>query len=193
MRRSTLVLDRLAALVAGVVLLGLGAALVAWPTGWLADQWPGTPDRISTGSADDVVTASWWPLASGAAGVLAVVLAAWWLLAHLPRRGVGALLLSGSDRSGRLVLSPAGPADTAASVFAETPGVRSARGHVVHERGATVVDLTATLEPHADLTDVVTASDAVAADLRTVLGRDDVTTRINLTVAGHRRSLPRVH
>ncbi|WP_035858046.1 hypothetical protein [Cryptosporangium arvum] len=192
MRRSTLVLDRLAALVAGVALLGLGAALIAWPSGWLADRWPATPDRISTG-ADDVVTAPWWPWAAGVAGAVVVLVAAWWLLAHLPVRGVGALLLTGSDGNGRLALAPAGSADSAASMFAETPGVRSARARVVRERGTTVVDLTATLEPHADLAEVALAADAVAADLQDVLGRDDVAARVDLTVAGNRRALPRVH
>lgn len=192
MRRSTLVLDRLTALLTGLLLLAAGAALIAWPTGRLARLWPGTPDRLATGSALRVTDQAWWPWACGAAGALAVVAGAWWLLAHLPRRGIDALLLPGSGREGRLLLAPDGPAEAAASVFAETPGVRSARGRIVRERGETVVDISATLDPHADLADVAAAADAVATDLRAVLGRDDVSARVRLDVSGHRRTLPRV-
>ncbi|NAZ87477.1 hypothetical protein [Kineococcus indalonis] len=191
MSRSVLALDRLAALLLGLVLLVVGLAAAAWYPGWLARPWPGVPQRVRTGAAGDVLAAAWWPWAAGGAGVVLVLLALWWLLAHLPRRGVGALALPGSTRGARLLIEPDGAADTAAEVLARAPGVRSASARVLHERGRLVVALKATVEPDADLAEVVSAADAVTGDLAHVLGRADARARVRLEVARSARHRPR--
>jgi hypothetical protein len=192
MRRTVLGLDRVLAVLLGVVLLVTGLGAAAWYGGWLRRLWPQFPRQLSTQYAADLIGTSWWPWASGAAGAVAVLLGLWWLIAHLPRRAVSFLALPGSSRAGRLRLDPSGPAATAADVLADNPGVRTANGKVIRDRGELVVALTATIDPRADLSDVIEAADSVAADLRTVLGRDDVHARINLSVARRARTLPRV-
>src|SRR5690349_7475360 len=122
MRSSTLIIDRLALLLTGIVLTATGVVLAGWRAGWLAAAWPATPDRITTAPGSAMTAQPWWPWACAAAGLPAVLLGVWWLLAHLPRRAVNALLLPGSGREGRLLILPAGAAETAASVFAEAPG-----------------------------------------------------------------------
>lgn len=193
MGRTVLGLDRLAAIVLGLVLLVLGLAAAAWGAGWLVEVWAAAPQRLTLKTATDTVATAWWPWAAGVAGAVLVLLALWWLLAHLPRRGVGELSLEGSSTSGRLRIDPAGVAATAADVLSETPGVRSASSRVLRDRGQLVVALKATVEPDADLQSVVSATDDVATDLAQVLGRDDARARVQLGVArrAHRRT--RVH
>ena len=193
MRRSVLGLDRVMATLLGLILLIIGLAMAAWYNGTLRRLWPQFPEKLSTAAANDIVNTTWWPWAAGGVGALTVLLGLWWLLAHLPRRSINSLVLPGSGRSGRLVVDPAGPADTAAEVLADTPGIRTAHSKVRHDRGQLVVALTATMDPRADLSEIITAADAVATDLQAVLGRDDARARILLSVARRGRTQPRVH
>jgi hypothetical protein len=193
MRRSVLGLDRVMATLLGVILLIFGIAMAAWYNGNLRRLWPQFPEELSTAAASDIVNTTWWPWAAGGVGALAVLLGLWWLIAHLPRRSISSLVLPGSGRSGRLVVDPASPADTAAEVLTDTPGIRTAHSKVRRDRGQLVVALTATMDPRADLSEIVTAADAVATDLQAVLGRDDARARILLSVARRGRTQPRVH
>jgi len=193
MGRAVLGFNRLAALVVGLVLIVVGLAAAAWATDLLTKVWAAAPSKLSLTPVTDTFTMTWWPWAAGIAGAVLILLALWWLLAHLPRRGVGDLSLSGSGKAGRLTVDPAGAASTAADVLAETPGVRSASSRVLRDRGQLVVAVRATVEPTADLRAVVKATDDVAADLAQVLGRDDARARIQLAVARRARQQARVH
>jgi hypothetical protein len=193
MRRSVLGLDRVIAVLLGLILFVVGAAAAAWYTGGLRRLWPQFPKRVSTDKASDLLNTSWWPWAAGTAGALAVLLGLWWLIAHLPRRSVGTLVLPGSGKTGRLLADPSGIAATAAEVLADTPGIRSVHSKVIRDRGELVVAFTGTIDPRADLGDVIAATDTVAGDLNTVLGRDDARARIHLSVARRPRAQPRVH
>ncbi|PRY14565.1 hypothetical protein [Kineococcus rhizosphaerae] len=187
MSRKVLGLDRFASFVLGLVLLVGGAAAVAWWGGWLARLVPGTGDRLFSG-AGDAVRAGWFAPAAAAAALVLAVLAVWWLIAHLPRRDAGDLTLGGSDATGRLQLDADAPARTAADVLATHPGVRSAKGRTVTDRGETVLELRATCEPTADLHEVAAAANRISAQTRQVLGRDDVHGRVVLSVARTDRS-----
>ncbi len=193
MRRSVIGLDRVIAILLGLILLLAGIGLAAWYNGNLRHLFPQFPKKLSTDGAGDLIDTSWWPWAAGGAGTLAVLLGLWWLIAHLPRRGVGMLVLPGSGKTGRLLIDPSGPAATAAEVLADTPGIRTAHSRVHRDRGQLVVALTATMDPRADLTEIINATDAVATDLQTVLGRDDARARVLLSVARRARTQPRVH
>ncbi len=193
MRRSVLGLDRVMAVLIGLILLVFGIAIAAWYNGNLRRLFPEFPKKLSTDKASDLANTSWWPWAAGAAGVILVILGLWWLIAHLPRRGVGLLVLPGSGRTGRLRVDPSGPASTAAEVLADAPGVRSAHSSVRRDRGQLIVGLSATMDPRADLGEVIAATDAVATDLNAVLGRDDARARILLSVARRAKTQPRVH
>ncbi|WP_203790793.1 hypothetical protein [Paractinoplanes rishiriensis] len=192
MRRSVLGLDRVLAVLLGLILLLAGIGLAAWYNGTLRHLFPQFPKTLSTDGAGDVIDTSWWPWAIGGAGALATLLGLWWLIAHLPRRGVGLLVLPGSGKAGRLHVDPSGPTATAADVLADTPGIRTAHGKVQRDRGQLVVSLTATMDPRADLTEVIAATDAVATDLNAVLGRDDARARVVLSVARRTKTQPRV-
>jgi hypothetical protein len=192
MRRSVLGIDRVLAVALGLILLVTGVGIAAWYNGNLRRLFPQFPKKLSTDKASDLANTDWWPWTTGAVGALLVLLGLWWLLAHLPRRNVGQLVLPGSGRTGRLRVDPSGLASTAAEVLADTPGIRTAHGKVQRDRGQLIVALSATMDPRADLTHVVAATDAVATDLNTVLGRDDARARILLSVARRTKAQPRV-
>lgn len=193
MSRSVLGLNRLLAVLLGIVLIVVGLAAAAWGAGWLVKVWAAAPTTLQLKTATDAFAMAWWPWATGIAGAVLILLAIWWLLAHLPRRGVGTLTLPGSGGSGRLLIDPAGVAATAADILAETTGIRSSSSRVMRDRGQLVVALKATVEPTADLRSVITATDEVTTDLAQVLGRDDARARVRLSVARRARHQSRVN
>ncbi len=193
MRRLVLGLDRVIAVLFGLILLTAGAAVTAWYSGSLRRLFPQVPKRLSIHQANDLVKTSWWPWAIGASGMLLVILGLWWLIAHLPRRRAGLLVLPGSNRAGRLRVDPTGPASTAADILADTPGVRAVHSSAHRERGQLIIEMHTTMDPRADLSEVIAATDAIATDLNAVLGRDDLQARVLLTVARRAKAQPRVH
>ncbi|GAB3838849.1 hypothetical protein [Kribbella italica] len=179
MRRGLIAFDRFAGLIIAVVLIAAGAAAL----GWRYDQIPDAGNRLEIAGLTDLPQMSWWPWATGAGGVLLVVLGLTWLARHLPRRGTGQLRLAGSDDTGRLTTDANSAAATAGKVLAQTPGVRDGSGRVVLDRGQLVAELTATLEPGADLDAVRAAAELASSELGQVIGRDDLYHRVELRVA----------
>nr|WP_276612054.1 DUF6286 domain-containing protein [Kineococcus vitellinus] len=174
--RAVIAVDRLLALVLGLLLAVGGLAAMAWWTGDLARVLPGagTGSALGTGAVAELPGYSWYPWAAAGAALVLGLLALWWLLAHVPRRGAGQLLLPGSGPRGGLRVEADGPARAAADVLAATPGVRSASGRVVTDRGRLVAELAATVEPSADLAEVAATAQQVQEQLLQVLGRPDV-------------------
>lgn len=179
MRRGIIALDRIAGLLIAIVLIAAGAAAL----GWRYDVIPDAPDRIQLEGLTDLPGEPWWPWATGAGGVLLIVLGLSWLVRHLPRRGIGRLRLPNSDDSGLLTADANAAVSAAAEALALTPGVRGGSGHVIRDRGQLVAELHCTIEPTADLTAVQAAAEQTAADLHRVLARDDLSHRIELRVA----------
>jgi len=188
MSRAVIGLDRFAAFVVGVVLVAVGALAVLWwlgPFGWM-------PDSLDTSPLTDTTSESWWPWVCGAVALVLLVVGLRWLLAHLPTRRVSDLTLPGSRSDGKLRAAAGPVAKAAADVLAATPGVRSAGGRVLHERGQLVARLDATVEAEADLAVIADAADSVAAQVARVLERDDLHCQVQLKVAARSRPMPRV-
>lgn len=192
MKRAVLGLDRALIFLLGLVLLVAGVAVAAWGVSLLDEVWAGAPDELSTAPATDVLSASWWGAAALACGIVLGLLALWWVLAHRTHHGIGPLRLPGSGRPGQLTLDGTAAADAAADVIAATPGVRSAKGQTITDRGQLLADLRVVVEPDADLRTVAGATDTAMTDLATVLGRDDIRSRVTLTVARSTRQTSRV-
>lgn len=110
----------------------------------------------------------------------------------MPRRSADPLRLPGSTTDGALALDGTSAADVAAEVLADLPGVRSASGRTVHERGQLIAVMDVTAEPSTDLAELSAELDRVSADLRSALGRDDVRGRFRVHVARRARCASRV-
>ena len=176
MKRATASLDRTSTAVVGLALIALGGGAIAWQRG----KFPGR-ERIDAAFVDTTVDAGWWPWALGAAAIVLVLLGLWWLLAHLPRRSVGTVAFAStpdSEVDGRLSVDLTTAAKSAAKSLADHPGVVSASGRSVSDRGERVVEISATLDP------AVTSLDAVSAAAAQT--RNDIVTSLDGTPAAVR-------
>lgn len=187
MSRAVVALDRVATLVGALALIAAGVAGIVW---WRGDL--GLSGPLDAGAAADLTTQPWWPWVLGLLGAALVLLGLRWLAGHVLTRGVGEVRLPGTGRAGRLTAQVTPVAQAAAEVLADTHGVRSARGTIHRDRGQLVARLRATIEPEADLAVVVASADRVAADLKTVLGREDLHCLVTLNVARSGGRLARV-
>lgn len=176
MSTGLVVLDRIASFIVGLVLLAAGIGAV----GWRLDWWPGMPGRLRA-DGSGVVDTAWWPWALGAAGVLLVVLALRWLLAHAGRRRITTLTLTGSGRQGRLLVDTEPLASALAETLADQPGVRTTGARVVRDRDEVVLEVSAEVDPAVELGTVGSAADAAAADLRQMIGETALRCRVLLS------------
>ena len=189
MGRGVIAVDRVAAFVLGVGLIAAGAAAL----GWWYDLIPNAPVRLRFSWLPAGTRTAWWPWATGAAGVLLVLIGLIWLIRHFRSRGVGRLRLVGSDRTGRLTADANAAATAAGHTLSQTAGVRSSTGRVVSDRGQLVAELDLTIEPTADLGTVQAAAEQASHDLQRIIGRDDLRYRVRLHVARHEKTSARVH
>lgn len=188
MSRLTVAVDRLCALLVGLLLVVGGAVVAIWGT----DRVPPLNGTLDLSPLQRATTESWWPWVVGLGGLVAVLLGLRWLVAHLPNRRSGPLRLPGTSRAGRLTADGGSAAGAAAEAFASTPGVASARGTLIDDRGQLVARLVATIESDADLCAVALAGDRVSAQLQNVMGRKDLRCRVDLRLARRNRPGPRV-
>ncbi len=188
MTRTTWTLDRAATVIVGLALIAAGALAFVWRF----DIWTALPQRSDTAWATDLIATDWWPWAVGAASLCLLILGLRWLWAHLPGRGIRELNLPGTGDQGRLRFDAKNAASTAAEVFASLPSVRSAKGTVKRDRGQLVVDLRATVDPRADLSDLADSADQIIADLAHVMGRQDLYGRVHLVVKSGDSTIARV-
>lgn len=184
MSRTVLGVDRLVTAVLGLVLLAAGVAAVVWQV-WAPSGFPRSVDLSAIAGAPEQPWWSWTLLAGGAA---LAALGLWWLLAHLPGQGVDRVSLPGSATGARLEASTGPIAAAAAAELAQVPGVRGARGRILRDRGRLVGQLTATIDPDADLARLARDASEVGGQLHQVLGRPDHQVRIQLRVARRARS-----
>lgn len=187
MSRAVIAFDRIAAVILALLLISAGVIGLVW---WRGDL--GISGRLDASTAVDQTTQPWWPWAAGLAGAALVLLGLWWLAGHVITRGVGQVRLPGTGKQGRLTAQVKPVAQAAAEVLATTDGVRSVRGTITRDRGQLVARLSATIEPQADLAVVAAAADAVSADLKKVLGREDLHCLVTLRVAHRGRQMSRV-
>lgn len=192
MSRPALRWDRFVVAVVGALLVLTGV----WLALWSAERLPAVspdPGSLVIGGLRGVPEREWWPWALGGAGVVASLLALWWLVAHVGHDRVSQLSLPGDGSGGRLDIDAGSVAARAADAIAATAAdVRSGSGTVRREGKQLVMDLVMTLEPRATLSDVVRTVEQGADDARTSLERPDLLARTRLAVAGRERAPSRV-
>lgn len=179
MTRTATVVDRAAALILGLLLATLGAAMIIWAT-HLID---GTPVYLTAPGLVFAADTAWWPWAVTGAGILLVTLGVRWLLAHRPARSAGDLILADSNLSeGCLSANLGSLADAAATELREHPAIRSASGKAVIDRGKPSIHLDVTAAGTDTLAHAAHAADDVAATAVGMLGDAiAVQTRLHVT------------
>ncbi len=189
MSRTANVLNRLALLALGLVLLAGGAATTAWGTG----RWQIRTGVVDTSSATRIVTTAWWPWAAALTGILLIALALRWIIALLVQRPVRTVGLSGSSAQGRLTVNADAVVRPASALLESTLGVRSAKGRWFRHRDRLVLELTAAIDPATDLDTVAAAYTQISADLAHGWAAPDVQARLLMRAARRPRTLPRVN
>ncbi|ANW62492.1 hypothetical protein MMUR_02210 [Mycolicibacterium murale] len=182
MSRLALVFDRMMVFLIGIGLFALGLGAVAWQRGVL---WQGGPVDLSALTA--VTGTSWWPWAQAAAGVLLVLAALRWLMAHHQAPRLTRLPLP--DEQG-LSADPNAVAHVAADLLAQQPGVVKATGRAAAERDFPTITLTVTVAARNSLDTAVATTTDVARTMALMLG-DAVAVRTVLRVdTKARRRIP---
>lgn len=179
MTRAARGADRTIVLLLAVVLLAGGVVTLLWGLAVL-------PTDIVGVHIDPLLAATeraWWPWLLLALGVLFILLALRWLLAHQPRAAVTDVRLPGSGNGGRfnVVLRPV--LDAACESLRRDPRIAGASSKVRDHAGSTQVVLDVTMHPHADLADVATLADEHVADVHRMVGRSDLEYLVVLDVA----------
>lgn len=182
MTRATVLLDRIAVLVIGLLLLAAGAAAVLWWQGRLAG---GRPVQLV---APLRVDASWWPWACGGVGAVLVVVGLWWLSGHRRAPRVRDVRLADdTNTDGTLSADAAAVASAAADVLAQHPAVLKASARASVENRVPTITLTATVAARRSLEPAVLAADDTAATVAQMLGeRVAVRTRVRVTARNRR-------
>lgn len=193
MNRKVYGVDRVVLTLLALVLVAVGAWLLAWvldllPSGW----W--NPGRVRVGVTEGLTQNGWWPWALLVGGLLLAAIGAAWFVNHFRSSSVSTLSLRGDAEGGRLLLDSSALADgAAAALVAASDWVSGAKGKIVEQRRQLVLDLTATVRPDADLGAVSRTCDAVAAQVLRSTGRDDMACRVRLTVGSQPAKKARVH
>lgn len=149
MSRGVLLLDRVVVMLLGVALTAASAVTVLWGLG----RWPGLGDRVDLGAARALPEHPWWPWGLGLVGAVAVLVGLRALVSHARRPRVRRVALPTPADAGatRLRADLPAVASAAARALARSPQVETARGHVVVDRGVTVVEVVARVDASADL------------------------------------------
>jgi hypothetical protein len=166
MSRTLAALDRLATLLLGVALLAIGAAMLIWHTGIIADM----PNTISIPGLVSACDTAWWPWVTAASGVVLVLIGMGWLFSHHPAQRARQLTLSGSGQAGRLTADLGSLADAAAAELASHPALRSAKAKAIHDRGSLRIQLEATAASAESLAAAADAADQTANTIAAMIG-----------------------
>jgi hypothetical protein len=177
MSRALTALDRLATLLLGLVLLAVGAGILIWHTGAIAD----TPTTITCPGLVTAAGTAWWPWATTASGVVLVLAGMRWLMSHGPAERTRELTLTGSSRAGRLTADLGSLADAAATNLARHPALRSAKAKAVLQRRTPSIHLDATAASADTLAEAARAVDDTATTAIAMIG-DTVAVRTRLHV-----------
>ncbi|RYJ05685.1 MAG: hypothetical protein EON52_10290 [Actinomycetales bacterium] len=195
MTRRLALLDRVAALAVGLVLLAAGLALLDWRFEKVG-SWPAEAD---TSALSDLMDQGWWPWAFAAGSVLVGLVALVWLLSHAPRRSEGAERMSAvSSREGNVRVDLGSAARAVAADFSARTAIADVKG-TARRRGAThVIELRGHLDARSAGAGIDPAAERCTRDVADAFPDGAVVCRVLLGSSRRRTRLartstPRVH
>lgn len=167
-------LDRVVALVAGLVLVGAGLAGLDWRFHVIG----GEPARMHASAALALTATGWWPWAVGIGGIVLALFALWWLLAHLGGDTVRTLRSTRSGPAGRVEVDLASVARVAAASFCGEAGLSQPRAAARRVRRGYLVEMGGAVTVHTDPAEVRRAADAMAGQVAEAFPDDEVSCRM---------------
>lgn len=190
LNRILLALTGLVLLVGGLLVVAPGLDLyrrldLVPPSGWPLT----TPGDVLLSSADRKQwrNESWWWPAVIAALTIVTLLALWWLLAQLSRRGPRTMSLGSSPPQGGVELRCRALGDAIATEASALPGVQTAMVRVTGRPGHPHAHIHLTLAPHGE---PAAALDALCkgplSTARQSTGQRDLPAEAHLRVSRHR-------
>ena len=180
-------LNRLLVALLGLLLLAGGVLALVRSFGGFGARL--TDDRLLTeGHTRFAEDNPWVWIAVAAVAVVLALLALRWLLAQVRSDRAGTLELEPDPRKGATTLHPSAVTAAVCEEIESYRGVRNARARLLHDERHPDLVLDVELDDRADIaaTRSRIETDAVA-HTRTVLGLDDLPTRLTLTPTGARR------
>lgn len=178
MTRSVTFVDRLTALVVGILLVALGVGALLWNTTLL----PHIPTLVTAPALVTATATAWWPWAVALTGVTCLAVGARWLLAHTPREKAQPLQMSEPADLGTISVDLGSLAAAAAHNLAEREDVHSAKGKAIIDRGTRTIELTVTVATAEDLPALINTIDGICAHLARATRNTSVATRTTLHV-----------
>jgi hypothetical protein len=178
-KRATTLIDRLLVTLLGVALVGAGAFAVAW--------YYDVPFAVESLSRfdRDVFAAfpaqSWWEAALAATAVVGTLVAVALLIGNLSPRRTGTVEISTSE-SCSLRIDLGALARGIAADLADFPGVESARGRAIDDRGTPTLAVTVQTSPGIDIEAFTRTAEERAAYLAGAVEGSDVALRVQLHV-----------
>lgn len=148
MKRATAAIDRLLVVLLGLGLLASGAFALAWY--FDVPFATSTLSRFDRDIFGDLPTQNWWEAALAGTVIVSVLLAIALLIGNLSPRRTGTVEIS-SDESFAVRVDLGALARGVAADLAEFPGVESARGRAIDDRGTATLAVTVQTSPHIDI------------------------------------------
>ena len=192
MTRTATAMDRVATCVVGMLAIALGVAAILWNRDVIKDF----PARIEIPWAEDLVDHSWWPWAVGAGGVLLVLLALRWLIAHVPLRRVKEITVPGSNSHNSITADLGAVAEGASASLEDFDEVSRVRGKALLDRGVRTIDLRVTLRRSVvsgseTLSELISRVTDTGDQVESMVGDPSVAPRTPIAVESAQRDEPR--
>ena len=183
MTRTAAALDRVVALIVGVVLVVVGVGALIWHAG----LFTGLPQSITVPGLVDAMDTWWWRWAIAGVGLLCVGLALRWLVAHRPMGKAAPIRLHEAGDVGTITIDPAAVATVAADTLQRQPAVRTAKGKAITDRGTRTIELAVTAAHPDELAAVITAIDDACEHIAHAAGEAPLRVRATLHIKGGRQ------
>lgn len=179
MKRATVLIDRVLVVLLGLAMLAAGALGSAWhfDVPFALDVWA----RFDRREFLALPAQGWWGVALAGTAVIAAILAIGLLIGNLTPRRTGTLLVS-SGESLALRVELDAIARAVAADIARWPGVDSARGRAIDDRGTATLAIAVHASRHLDLDAFTRAAEARAGYLADALQGRGVALRVQLHV-----------
>ena len=178
-KRATSLIDRILVTVLGLALLATGAFGLLWyfDVPFAVDAW----SRFDREEFAALPTQSWWNAALAATIVVSALVAIGLLIGNLSPRRTGTLVIADDESLGiRVELDPL--ARAVAAEIAQFPGVDSARGRAIDDRGTATLAIAVHASRHLGVQAFTNFAHARAAFVADAVEGRAVALRVQLHV-----------